>query len=319
MKGLGAMTDQNILVSVVIPTYSRNESLSRAIDSVLDQTYQNYEIIVVDDNPADSDWRALTEILMDKYNNNPKVRYIKNEKNLGGAGARNEGIKAAYGEYIAFLDDDDEYFSERIEKQIECFLNNDSEKLALVFCDAVMTGDNEEFICYLKPHYKGNCLYEAMKENCLAPTSQWMAKKNALMDVGLFSIVPCKQDATLILKLLSNGYEVDYVPEVLSKFRNCSDSGRITCSGTKNIEGELLYRKKCRKLYGNLNNKQIKEVEYTFNSVLHHLYDDNRMIQGKKYYMKEMIKAFPARAALKLTHDQLSSLKWKIKRKYKLY
>ncbi len=319
MKGLGVMTDQNILVSVVIPTYSRNESLSRAIDSVLNQTYQNFEIIVVDDNPVNSDWRALTEILMDKYINNPKVRYVKNEKNLGGAGARNEGIKAAYGEYIAFLDDDDEYFSERIEKQIECFLNSDSEKLALVFCDALMTGNNEEFICYLKPRYKGNCLYEAMKDNCLAPTSQWMAKKSALIDVGLFSIVPSKQDATLILKLLSQGYEVDNVPEVLSKFRNCDDSGRITCSGIKNIEGELLYRKKCRRLYSCLNNKQIKEVEYTFNSVLHDLYNANRIRQGKQFYMIRMLKAFPARTVLKLTYNQLLSLKWKIKRRYKLY
>lgn len=312
------MQDQSVLVTIVIPTYSRNETLCKAIDSVLAQTYQNLEILVIDDNPEDSEWRYRTEKLMEAYKNNRKIRYIKNKKNLGGAGARNEGIKAAASEYIAFLDDDDEYYEERIEKQLECFLNNKSDKLALVFCDAVMTGENEAFICYLKPHYKGCCLYEAMKNNCLAPTSQWMAKKSALVDVGMFSIVPCKQDATLILKLLSKGYEVDHVPEVLSKFRNWADPGRITCSGTKNIEGELLYRKKCRKLYGRLEQRQVKEVEYSFNSVLHHLYDDNRMPLGKRYYLKKMMKAFPIRTVKKLSHDQLSSWKWKIKKKFKM-
>ena len=253
-------------MSVVIPTYSRNDTLCNAVDSVLGQTYQNLEIIVVDDNPADSEWRKSTEELMAKYADDPRIRYLKNKENLGGAGARNEGIKAASGEYIAFLDDDDIYFEERIEKQLECFLNNQSEKLALVFCDAVMTGDNNLFMCYMKPHYKGCCLYEAMKYNCLAPTSQWMARKSALLSVGMFSIVPCKQDATLILKLLSKGYEVDHVPIVLSEFRNNTDPRRITCSGTKNIKGELLYRKKCRKLYTRFTEKQIKEIEYTFNS-----------------------------------------------------
>ena len=308
------MINQDILVSVVIPTYSRNDSLCRAIDSVLDQTYQNLEIIVVDDNPMDSEWRKSTETLMAKYADDHRIRYLKNKENLGGAGARNVGIKAARGDYIAFLDDDDVYFKERIDNQLECFLNNQSEKLALVFCDAVMTGDNDVFICYLKPRYKGCCLYEAMRDNCLAPTSQWMAKKSALVSVGMFSIVPCKQDSTLILKLLSKGYEVDCVPKVLSQFRNSSDPGRITCSGTKNIEGELLYRKKCRKLYTHFNKEQIKEIEYTFNSTLYHLYDDNKMIPEKRKYRKAMIHAFPLRAISVIVHNKASLMKWNIKK-----
>lgn len=307
------MNNQSIPVSVIIPTYSRNDTLIRAINSVLNQTYQNLEIIVVDDNPVDSVWRIRTENLMEGYIDNPKVKYIKNKENLGGAGARNEGIKASSSDYIAFLDDDDEYFKERIEKQMDFFLEHASDKTALVFCDAVMTGDNDVFVCYLKPRYKGCCLYEAMKDNCLAPTSQWMAKKSALKDVGMFSIVPCKQDSILILKLLSKGYEVDYVPIVLSKFRNTNDPGRITCSGIKNIKGELLYREECRKLYGNLNRSQIEEVEYSFNCNLYHLYSGNNMLSEKKRYMKAMIKAFPFRTVLQIAHYRATELKWKIK------
>ena len=103
------MNSSEILVSVVIPTYSRNDVLERAIDGILRQTHQNLDVIVVDDNAPKSEWRASTELLMQKYRNDTRVRYIQNAQNLGGAGARNEGIKVAKGDYIAFLDDDDEY------------------------------------------------------------------------------------------------------------------------------------------------------------------------------------------------------------------
>ena len=63
----------NDLVSVVIPTYSRNETLIRAIESILNQTHSNVEVIVIDDNPAESEWRKSSEALMEKYENNPKV------------------------------------------------------------------------------------------------------------------------------------------------------------------------------------------------------------------------------------------------------
>lgn len=278
------MKGNDTLVSVVIPTYARKTTLKRAINSVLAQTYKNLEIIVVDDNPPDSEWRASTQQIMGQYANNPRIRYIQNVKNMGGSGARNEGIKAAQGEYIAFLDDDDEYFPEKVEKQLECFLTTDLKKLALVFCDSVMTYDNDKFVCYVRPRYKGCCLYEAMANNCLAATSQWLARKKALLDVGMFTVVPCKQDSTLILKLLSKGYEVDCVPEVLSKYCNYQGE-RISDTGEKNLRGELLYQEKCKDLYSRLTEQQIKEVEYTFATRLYKLYKAN----GKKEESKKCL------------------------------
>ena len=306
------MKNQNILVSVVIPTYSRNDTLCKAIDSVLGQTYQNLEIIVIDDNPADSDWRKSTEKLMLKYADDQRIRYIKNKQNLGGAGARNEGIIAANGEYIAFLDDDDVYFDRKIEKQLECFIKSDNEKLALVLCDAEMTMDDDVFVCYTYHHYSGSCLYEAMRDNCLAPTSQWMAKKSALLSVGMFTIVPCKQDSTLILKLLENGYEVDHVPEVLSRFCNYQGQGRISWGGLKNIKGELAYRQRCRKLYDRLNKEQIREVEYAFAYRLYNLYKENNMKGESKKILKYMMRIHPLETARKDVKGRISRIKWKI-------
>lgn len=288
------MRKKDILVSVVIPTYSRNIALTRAIDSVLMQTHEKLEIIVVDDNPPESEWRKSTQEIMQRYVGNPKIYYIQNHHNLGGSGARNVGIEAAKGEYIAFLDDDDEYMPEKVEKQLDCFLNTKQKKLALVFCDSVMTYDNDKFVCYVKPRYKGCCLYEAMVNNCLAATSQWMAKKEALVDVGMFTIVPCKQDSTLILKLLQNGYEVECVPEVLSKYCNYQGE-RISGIGIKNLTGELLYKEKCEQLYSQMTEKQIKEIEYTFATRLFESYKANGKREESRKCLLLMFKTHPVK------------------------
>jgi glycosyltransferase involved in cell wall biosynthesis len=107
------------MVSVIIPTYKRPETLSRAIDSVLNQTYENIEIIVVDDNEPLSEHRKKTEKLMKNYENIKKVKYIKHSKNRNGSAARNTGIRYSNGKYIAFLDDDDEFLPDKIQNQVE--------------------------------------------------------------------------------------------------------------------------------------------------------------------------------------------------------
>ena len=111
----------NSLVSIIIPTYKRPLMLDRAIESALSQTYYNLEIIVVDDNDENSNFRRETELCMAKYKKKKKVRYIKHRKNLGGSLARNTGIKQSNGKYITFLDDDDEYSPDKVEKQIKKF------------------------------------------------------------------------------------------------------------------------------------------------------------------------------------------------------
>lgn len=106
------------LVSIIIPTYKGSHALSRAINSALNQTYENIEVIVVDDNMPNSEERSETEKVMTCFENNEKLLYLKHEKNRNGAAARNTGIANAKGDYIAFLDDDDYYLPERIERSI---------------------------------------------------------------------------------------------------------------------------------------------------------------------------------------------------------
>src|SRR4030042_5052103 len=100
-------------VSIIIPTYNRAHLVMRAINSVLDQSFQDFEIIIVDDASRDNTEKMVSGI-RDK-----RIFYIRHEKNRGGSAARNTGIKQARGEYIAFLDSDDEWLPEKLEKQLK--------------------------------------------------------------------------------------------------------------------------------------------------------------------------------------------------------
>lgn len=100
-------------VSVIIPTYGRPDNLRRAINSVLLQRDVIFEIIVVDDNDPSSEFRTLTESIIDSYHDS-RLRYIKHDLNINGAAARNTGVSVSNGEYIAFLDDDDEFIPNKL-------------------------------------------------------------------------------------------------------------------------------------------------------------------------------------------------------------
>lgn len=109
------------LVSIIIPTYNGADKIKRAVDSVLLQTYKNIEIIIVDDNGIMSHQQIQTERILTDYISSGKVIYIPHEVNRNGSAARNTGIKKAKGEYICFLDDDDEFLANKTEFQVNTF------------------------------------------------------------------------------------------------------------------------------------------------------------------------------------------------------
>src|SRR5699024_5430762 len=106
------------LVSVIIPTYGRPEGLKRAIQSVMNQSYENIEVLIIDDNNPNSTERQQTEEIMKKYEHEERIRYIQHSCNKNGSVARNTGIKKSKGEFIAFLDNDDEFLERKIELQV---------------------------------------------------------------------------------------------------------------------------------------------------------------------------------------------------------
>ncbi len=108
-------------VSVIIPTYNREKTIGRAISSVINQTHSNFEIIVIDDHSTDSTLGIV------KAFSDTRIRYYYNEQNIGANKSRNKGISKAEGELIAFLDSDDEWRSDKLEKQISYLKKNNAD------------------------------------------------------------------------------------------------------------------------------------------------------------------------------------------------
>lgn len=122
-------------ISIIIPTYNRPDQLNRAIRSILNQHYQNFEIIIVDDG-SETDTLGVVEKFDDS-----RLTYIKHDTNRGGSAARNTGISSSRGEFIAFLDDDDEWEPEKLQLQIE-YIENKSDDWVGVFCQSQNKREN---------------------------------------------------------------------------------------------------------------------------------------------------------------------------------
>jgi teichuronic acid biosynthesis glycosyltransferase TuaG len=120
------ITDNNNLVSVVIPVYNAEKFIAQTIESVIQQTYQNYEIIIIDDCSNDNSAKIIKEYI----GKNEHFLYHLQEKNMGVAVARNTGLKLAQGRYIAFLDSDDLWRMDKLQKQIAFMQQNGN----MAFC-----------------------------------------------------------------------------------------------------------------------------------------------------------------------------------------
>lgn len=274
------------LISVIIPTYKRYDLIDRAIKSVLNQTYKNIEIIVVDDNIKESIERKETEKILKKY---PQVKYIKNEKNLGGGLTRNVGIKSAKADLIAFLDDDDEFLPTKIEKQYKLYKSLDNNNIAIIYCYKNDYYEDGRFAATYKRDFEGCPLYEHMLY-FTTTTSCWFCNKKALKKVGMFDNISSQQDATLLLKLLGAGYEIYRVPEVLVNWYIHDNNSGITTVSNKYISAVKNYRDECRKYYYKLSNKEKTNVEYKFLNQICNLYIKNGDKKNAYIELKKMIK-----------------------------
>lgn len=201
------MTDK--LVSVVVPTYKGCDVITRAVDSVLAQTYPRIEIIVVDDNAPDSPERKETEVLMQQYDSNKSVAYLKHEVNKNGAAARNTGIKFCHGEYIAFLDDDDWFLPEKIKCQVE-YLQQHTEYSA---CYCLAQRDGKPIVTV---PYTGDVSKELLMQQSHMYTPSLFFKKEVLLSInGFDETFRRHQDYELLLRFFQAGYRIGCVENVL--------------------------------------------------------------------------------------------------------
>lgn len=199
----------NSLVSVIIPTYKRPDTLDVAIKSVLQQSYPYVEVIVVDDNNPDTEGRRQTEKKMSQFNNEPRVKYIQHKHNKNGSAARNTGARASNGEYVAFLDDDDEYQPRKIESQLEVLTARDSSWGCCYSKYATRkAGQNA---VESSEHREGNLYLEAlMREFHIASGSNLLVRKEAFLEInGFDESFKRNQDIEFLTRLLKK-YKIAY-------------------------------------------------------------------------------------------------------------
>jgi len=196
-------------VSVIIPTYNRAHLVSRAIQSVLNQTYQDFEIIVVNDDSTDN-----TEETVKSFDDK-RIRYVQHKKNRGGAATRNTGIKAARGEYIAFQDSDDEWLSEKLERQMEVF-KNASPEIGVIYTGLWrIKGDKKIYIPSSKITKKEGNIYKALLERNFVALPTVIAKKSCFRKTGMFDEqLASRHDWELWIRI-SKYYCFKYIDEPL--------------------------------------------------------------------------------------------------------
>ena len=175
--------DKENLVSVVIPTYGEPIYLGRCIDSVLQQTYNNIEIIIVDDNGIGTPNQIATSTVIDQYKGN-NIKYVCHEKNKNGSAARNTGVKKSEGRYIAFLDDDDAFLPAKIERQVK-LIESLSDEYAFVYCSHDVYKDGQ-LVRHVIAEKSGNLFFEKISQQIEIQTSGVLIRKEAFEEVKGF-------------------------------------------------------------------------------------------------------------------------------------
>lgn len=191
-------------VSVIIPTYNRQKWVIKALESVLEQTYKRFDVIVVDDGSEDDSVKELSLF-------SHQIRLIKHEINLGVSAARNTGIRASDSPLIAFLDSDDRWLPQKLEVQVRYFCKNPG----AVACQTQEIWFRKGRRVNPKKRHKkySGRFFEESLELCLVSPSAVMIKRSLLDEVGLFNeSLPVCEDYDLWLRILSK-YPIDLIDE----------------------------------------------------------------------------------------------------------
>lgn len=192
------------MISVIIPTYNRGQLIQRAINSIIQQTYGPLEIIIIDDGSNDNTENIVHNIDSDN------IIYIK-QKNQGACSARNRGIIEAKGDYIAFLDSDDEWKPDMLEKQIK-HINNINADISV--CNYFVEENNKFKKAIVNKKTNTFTLDELLNRNYIT-TGAILIKKELIKEVGMFDEnMPRYQDWELMLRI-ANKMEIPFLDELL--------------------------------------------------------------------------------------------------------
>ncbi|MBI5352969.1 MAG: glycosyltransferase family 2 protein [Chloroflexi bacterium] len=165
------------VVSVIIPVYNRSDTIAQSMESVLAQTFKDFELIIVDDGSTDRTREIIRQV------NDDRIQLISHDHNLGAASARNTGMQAAVGKYIAWLDSDDEWLPEKLKAQLDALETSaPDQKASCTFYERI---ERNESRIYIPQHADYKKLFLGCDQ---APGSTLFFDRTLLSDIGLVDI-----------------------------------------------------------------------------------------------------------------------------------
>lgn len=209
-------------ISIIIPVYNGAKFLDKTIQSVLAQTFADWELIIIDDQSTDNS----RDIIKSLESSDQRIHSVFLEKNSGGpAIPKNIGLESAKGEFIAFLDQDDVWLPEKLEKQFGLFEFSNKPKLELVSCFVNIRDKEGKLLSQHNKNYRNDIVKHLTKINFLMTSSCIMVKREVFKKVGVFdSQFKVNDDWDMWLRIAEAGWAFDFVPEYLVNYISHGDN-----------------------------------------------------------------------------------------------
>lgn len=196
-------------VSVVIPTYNRETKILRAIESVQLQTHHNLEILIIDDASTDNTQEIVNSL------SDHRIRYFKFDENSGGATARNKGIELAGGEFVAFLDSDDEWMPDMLEKSLDNY-NREDRRRTIIFSQLLMDNKRATKVFPSSIYNGGDLSDYIFCEKGLVSTITLFMPKNVASEIQFKPSLRKHQDYDFVLRAYKAGVQFKMIDEILA-------------------------------------------------------------------------------------------------------
>ena len=270
------MNEKSVTVSVIIPSYNRADLIKRAVQSVLNQTYQDFEIIVVDDGSTDNTKQIV------KSFNDKRISYIYHKKNMGAPAARNRGIKSGRGQYFAFLDSDDEWLPEKLEKSLKKFLSLDSD-VGLVYSNFFITGDGGRQKKALDRKGPEGKISRDLLRKSFIQMSATLIKSGCLAKIRFDERLPTDQDRDFFIRICQH-WNAAYIDEPLSIWHAEDVRQRISTSSdilSKKAKKNILFLKKYKTDFEDIPRVYAKYLLFLGN----HLILQGEIKKGREYLL----------------------------------
>jgi glycosyltransferase involved in cell wall biosynthesis len=285
------MNEEHPLVSVIMPCFNGEKFISEAIESVINQTYKNWELIIIDDSSTDNSKKIIKQY----YTADKRIHYIQNKKNKGIPSTRNTGIKISNGEYIAFLDQDDLWMKDKLDLFIREFNRYDI-KVGIIFSDIeIVFADNIISRNYKKVNYykiqklsKRDFIKELFMRNFIKSPSQVVLSKECFNKLGLLDERLHGGDDYDFWLRAAGEFNFKYLDIPLTKYRFHRENTSKKIRYYLEEDFMTIIMPKIIKKYPflkGMKNKRFSNLYYIYGV---YLSEDAKFREAKKYYIKSL-------------------------------